>query len=46
MLYGSTLRSTIACGTIAAVRFDFDRAGFVTVDYRDIPLPSSATVCA
>lgn len=37
MLYGATVRSDIACGTIAAVRFDFDRSGFVIVDYRDIP---------
>lgn len=37
MLYGATVRSTIACGDIAAVRFDFDRTGFTIVDYRDIP---------
>lgn len=37
MLYGATVRSEISCGHIAAVRFDFDRAGFVIVDYRDIP---------
>jgi CO/xanthine dehydrogenase Mo-binding subunit len=37
MLYGATVRSEIPCGDIAAVRFDFDHAGFVIVDYRDIP---------
>ena len=37
MLYGATVRSEIPCGDIAAVRLDFDRAGFVIVDYRDIP---------
>jgi CO/xanthine dehydrogenase Mo-binding subunit len=37
MLYGTTVRSEIACGQIAAVRFDFDRSRFVVVDYRDIP---------
>ena len=37
MLYGATVRSEIPCGDIVAVRFDFDRAGFVIADYRDIP---------
>ena len=37
MLYGATVRSDIPCGAISAVRFDFDRTGFVIADYRDIP---------
>jgi CO/xanthine dehydrogenase Mo-binding subunit len=37
MLYGTTIRSAIPHGEIAAVRVDFDRTGFVIVDYRDIP---------
>lgn len=37
MLYGRTIRSTIPCGQVAGVRFDFDRTGFTVVDYRDIP---------
>jgi CO/xanthine dehydrogenase Mo-binding subunit len=37
MLYARTIRSTIACGDIAAVRFLFDTAGFTIVDHRDIP---------
>ncbi len=37
MLHGATVRSEIPCGRVAAVRFDFDRAGFVVVDYRDVP---------
>ncbi len=36
-LYGATVRSEIACGDITAVRLDFDRTGFVIVDYRDVP---------
>ncbi|MEO7713494.1 MAG: xanthine dehydrogenase family protein molybdopterin-binding subunit, partial [Gemmatimonadaceae bacterium] len=37
MLYGRTVRSTIARGTIRDVRLAFDTAGFTIVDYRDIP---------
>ncbi len=37
MLHGLTVRSTIPCGEIAALRFDFDTTGFTIVDYRDIP---------
>ncbi len=37
MLYGATVRSTIACGEVLGVRFDFDRAGCTIADYRDIP---------
>ncbi len=37
MLYGATVRSEIPFGDIVAVRFDFDRTQFVTVDYRDVP---------
>jgi CO/xanthine dehydrogenase Mo-binding subunit len=37
MLHGTTIRSTIPCGEILAVRRDFDPAGFVVADWRDIP---------
>jgi CO/xanthine dehydrogenase Mo-binding subunit len=37
MLHGLTVRSTIPCGEIAAIRFDFDTTGFTIVDDRDIP---------
>jgi CO/xanthine dehydrogenase Mo-binding subunit len=37
MLYGRTVRSTIAHGTVRAIRLDFDTAGFTIVDHRDIP---------
>ncbi|MDQ6634816.1 MAG: xanthine dehydrogenase family protein molybdopterin-binding subunit [Gemmatimonadota bacterium] len=37
MLHGRTVRSTIAHGTVRAIRFDFDTTGFTIVDYRDIP---------
>ena len=36
MLHGRTIRSTIPCGTISAIRRDFDPAGFTVVDWRDI----------
>jgi CO/xanthine dehydrogenase Mo-binding subunit len=37
LLHGRTVRSTIAHGTVRAIRFDFDTTGFTIVDYRDIP---------
>src|SRR5207244_370624 len=37
MLYGRTIRSSIPCGDITSIRYDFDTAGFTIVDYRDIP---------
>lgn len=37
MLYARTLRSTVPAGEIAAIRFNFDTAGFTIVDFRDIP---------
>jgi CO/xanthine dehydrogenase Mo-binding subunit len=37
MLYGTTIRSSIPCGEIAAMRFPFDTSAFVIVDARDIP---------
>ncbi|MFI5309883.1 MAG: xanthine dehydrogenase family protein molybdopterin-binding subunit [Gemmatimonadales bacterium] len=37
MLYGRTIRSTIARGRIASVKLGFDAAGFTVVDHRDIP---------
>jgi CO/xanthine dehydrogenase Mo-binding subunit len=37
MLFARTIRSTVPAGDILNVRLDFDTAGFVIVDYRDIP---------
>src|SRR5262245_50763219 len=37
MLYGRTIRSTIACGRLVSCSYDFDPAGFTVVDARDIP---------
>ena len=37
MLYGRTIRSTIARGTVRKVRLAFDTTGFTVVDHRDIP---------
>ena len=37
MLHGRTVRSTVPCGRVRAIRLDFDTAGFTIVDYRDIP---------
>jgi CO/xanthine dehydrogenase Mo-binding subunit len=37
MLYGATVRSTIARGEILSVTRGFDGAGFTVADYRDIP---------
>jgi CO/xanthine dehydrogenase Mo-binding subunit len=37
MIYGRTIRSTLACGRIRGVTPLFDPAGFTVVDYRDIP---------
>lgn len=37
MLYGRTVRSSIACGTIRAIHLDFDATGFAVVTARDIP---------
>jgi CO/xanthine dehydrogenase Mo-binding subunit len=37
MLYGATVRSTIARGEIVSVAFGFDRDGFTVVDFHDIP---------
>jgi CO/xanthine dehydrogenase Mo-binding subunit len=39
MLYGRTIRATIARGRVRAIHLDFDPAGFTVVDYRDIPGP-------
>jgi CO/xanthine dehydrogenase Mo-binding subunit len=38
MIYGRTIRSTIAAGRIRSIRTDFDAAGFTIVDHRDIPV--------
>jgi len=37
LLYGRTIRSTVACGEIAGIELNFDAAGFTVVDHRDIP---------
>jgi CO/xanthine dehydrogenase Mo-binding subunit len=37
LLYGRTIRSTIPAGEIVSVRCEFDPAGFVVVDHRDVP---------
>ena len=37
MLFGRTVRSTIARGMVRGVRLGFDTAGFTVVDHRDIP---------
>jgi CO/xanthine dehydrogenase Mo-binding subunit len=37
MLYGRTVRSTIAAGTVRGIHLGFDPAGFTVVDHRDIP---------
>src|SRR4029079_4426347 len=38
MLYGATVRSTIARGEVTSVRRGFDEgSGFTVADYRDIP---------
>src|SRR5688500_8447339 len=37
MLYGRTIRSTIARGRVRSIALDFDPTGFTIVDYRDIP---------
>jgi CO/xanthine dehydrogenase Mo-binding subunit len=37
LLHARTIRSTIAAGEIAAIRFNFETTGFTVVDHRDIP---------
>src|SRR5215213_8288271 len=37
MLFGRTVRSTIAHGTVKNIRLGFDPAGFTVADHRDIP---------
>ena len=37
MLYGRTVRTTIAAGRIRDIRLGFDTAGFTICDHRDIP---------
>src|SRR5437899_360689 len=37
LLYGRTIRSTIPCGEIANLHFNFDPTGFTVVDHRDVP---------
>ena len=37
VLYVRTIRSSVAAGEIADVRYNFDRTGFTIVDHRDIP---------
>src|SRR6516164_975482 len=46
MLYGATVRSTIAAGRLVAVERDpaFDWSGFTFVDHRDIVAPGKNVV--
>jgi CO/xanthine dehydrogenase Mo-binding subunit len=44
MLYGTTIRSTIPCGRIRAIRLDLDPNEFILVDHRDIPGPNVITL--
>jgi CO/xanthine dehydrogenase Mo-binding subunit len=37
LLHARTVRSTVPAGEIAAIRFNFDTAGFTIVDFRDVP---------
>jgi CO/xanthine dehydrogenase Mo-binding subunit len=37
MIFGRTIRSTIASGEIVSVRFASDLTGFVVADFRDVP---------
>lgn len=37
MLHGTTIRSTIARGTITGIQLDFNPTDFTVVDFRDIP---------
>ncbi len=37
MIYGRTVRSTIAAGRITSVTHAYDAAGFTVVDHRDVP---------
>src|SRR5262245_33217617 len=37
MIYGRTIRSTIAAGRVKDVRHEYDAKGFTVVDHRDIP---------
>jgi CO/xanthine dehydrogenase Mo-binding subunit len=37
MLFGRTVRTTVACGRLAGVRLEFDPTGFIVVDHSDIP---------
>jgi CO/xanthine dehydrogenase Mo-binding subunit len=37
MLHGATIRSTVPCGRIDRVRFEFETAGYTIVDRHDIP---------
>ncbi|HET6763062.1 MAG TPA: xanthine dehydrogenase family protein molybdopterin-binding subunit [Longimicrobiaceae bacterium] len=44
MLYGRTIRSTVARARIRSIRLDFDPAGFTIVDTRDIPGPNAVAL--
>ena len=37
MLHARTIRATIPCGRIRSIKLDFDTAGFVICDWRDVP---------
>ncbi|MEO5590201.1 MAG: xanthine dehydrogenase family protein molybdopterin-binding subunit [Gemmatimonadaceae bacterium] len=46
MLHGRTIRSTIPCGRITSIKFDFDTLGFTIVDYRDVPAKNAVDLMA
>ncbi|MBA3646039.1 MAG: xanthine dehydrogenase family protein [Gemmatimonadaceae bacterium] len=37
MIHGRTIRSTIPCGRVKSIKYDFDTTGFTICDYRDVP---------
>jgi CO/xanthine dehydrogenase Mo-binding subunit len=37
LLHARTIRSTVPCGDITGIRFNFDTDGFTIVDHRDVP---------
>ncbi len=46
MLHGRTIRSSIPCGSIKSIRYDFDTTGFTIVDYRDVPAKNAVDLMA
>ncbi len=46
MLHGRTIRSTIPCGRVRNVQYDFDTSGFTIADYRDVPARNAVDLIA